>query len=84
MLDRPSTVWTPGSSDLMRRMPSMVSMPSAALVVAGGQREGERVEDEVAGLEAVALGGQVVDAVRDPQLPLDVAGLALLVDAAGR
>ena len=32
------------------------------------------------GLEAVALDGEVVDALGDPQLPLGVAGLALLVD----
>ena len=53
---------------------------AAQVVVAGREREGERVEDEVAGLEAVAVDGEVVDAVRDAQLPLDVAGLALLVD----
>ena len=53
---------------------------AAQVVVAGGQREGERVEDQVLGLQAVALDRQVVDAVRDAHLPLDVAGLALLVD----
>ena len=53
---------------------------AAQVLVAGGQREGERVEDEVARFEAVAVDGEVVDAVGDPQLPLDVAGLALLVD----
>ena len=46
--------------------------------VESGKRE--RVEDQVAGLEAVAVDGEVVDAVGDAQLPLDVAGLALLVD----
>ena len=30
-LDRPSTVDTPGSSALIRRMPSMVSIPSSRL-----------------------------------------------------
>ena len=53
---------------------------AAQVVVAGGQREGQRVEDQVAGLEPVAVDGEVVDAVGDSHLPLDVAGLALLVD----
>ena len=52
----------------------------AEVLVAGGQREGERVEDEVAGGQPVALGGDLVDAVGDLHLPLDVAGLAALVD----
>ena len=79
--DTPSVVYAPGSSALMRRIASMVAMRVAAeVVVAGRQREGQGVEDEVARLEAVAVGGEVVDAVGDPHLPLDVAGLALLVD----
>ena len=48
-LDTPSTVCTPGISALMRRIASIVAHAVAAqVVVARGQREGERVEDEVA------------------------------------
>ena len=53
---------------------------AAQVVVTGRQREGECVEDQVLRLEAVAVDGQVVDPVGDPHLPLDVAGLPLLVD----
>jgi len=53
----------------------------AALLHAGRERQGEGVEEEVAGLEAVAVHGHVVDGARGPQLPLGRAGLALLVDA---
>ena len=74
-------VYAPGISALMRLMASMVSMASrrrSSSPVESGKVE--RVEDEVAGLEAVAVDGEVVDAVGDAHLPLDVAGLALLVD----
>ena len=53
---------------------------AAQVVVAGGQREGQGVEDEVLRLHAVALGGECEQAVGHPHLPVDVAGLALLVD----
>ena len=53
---------------------------AAEVVVAGREREGERVEDQVGGLEAVALDRDVVDALRDAQLPVGGAGLALFVD----
>ena len=53
---------------------------AAEVVVAGRQREGERVEDEVGRFEAVGVHREVGDAVGHPHLPLDVAGLALLVD----
>ena len=52
----------------------------AEVLVARGEREGEGVEDEVGLLEAVGVHGQVDDAPGHPHLPLDVAGLALLVD----
>ena len=79
--DTPSIVNTPGISALMRRIASIVAMRVAAqVVVAGRQRERQRVEDQVARVEAVALRREVVDAVRDAHLPLDVARLALLVD----
>ena len=53
---------------------------AAQVVVAGRERERERVEDEVGRFEAVALDRDVVDALRDPQLPVGVARLALFVD----
>ena len=69
----------------MRRIASMVSMASRRRSSSPvDEREREGVEDEVGGLEAVALDREVVDALGDPQLPLGVAGLALLVDRAGR
>ena len=83
--DRPSTVCAPGSSALMRRMASMVAIASprrSSPPVDSGNVSASKIRS--LGFEAVALDGDVVDAVRDPHLPLDVAGLALLVDAAGR
>ena len=50
------------------------------VVVARRERERERVEDQVARRQPVALGGDLVDAVGDLHLPLDVAGLTTLVD----
>ena len=52
-----------------------------ALLHAGRQGQGEGVEQQVAGLEAVAVDGEVVDGLGRAQLPLGGAGLALLVDA---
>ena len=57
-----------------------VDRVAAQVVVARRQRERQRVEDQVARRQAVALGGDLVDAVGDLHLPLDVAGLAALVD----
>ena len=53
---------------------------AAEVVVAGRQGERQSIEDEVAGFQAVGLGGDLVDPVCDPHLPLEVARLALLVD----
>ena len=53
----------------------------AALLDAGGERERQRVEDEVGRLEPVALDGQVVDLAGGRELRLRGAGLADLVDA---
>ena len=53
---------------------------TAQVVVARRQRERERVEDQVARREAVALGRDLGDAMGDLHLPLDVACLAALVD----
>ena len=52
-----------------------------ALLHARAEGEGERVEEQVAGLEAVAVDGDVVDGLGGLELPLGRAGLALLVDA---
>jgi hypothetical protein len=53
---------------------------SAQIVVAGGERERERVEDQVGRLDAVLVDGEVVDALGDAQLPVGGAGLTFLVD----
>ena len=81
-LESPRMVETPGSSALIGRMPSMVSMPScrlSSMPVESGQREG--VEEQVLGREPVALDRDVADVAGRPQLPLRRSGLALLVDA---
>ena len=52
----------------------------AQVVVAGRQRERQRVEDQVAGRHPVALGGDLVDAMGDLHLPLDVPRWPPLVD----
>ena len=82
MFDSPSTVQTPGISVLMRRIPSIVSMPSwrlSSIPVASGERVA--VEQQVAGLEAVAVDGEVADAAGDVDLAVGGAGLTFLVDA---
>ena len=53
---------------------------AAQVVVAGRERERERVEDEIGGIESVAIDGEVVDATGDAQLPVGVACLAFFVD----
>ncbi len=78
----PTMVPTPGSAALMRRMPSMVSMPSrrlSSMPVDSGSTRGSKSRS--VGVEPVALDGQVVDGLGRPQLPLGGAGLALGVDA---
>ena len=52
----------------------------AQVVATGGEREGEGIEDQVLGPKSVALDGEIVDAMGDPQLPLQSASLTLLVD----
>ena len=52
-----------------------------ALLHAGGQGEGQGVEQEVLGAQPVALDGDVVDGRGRPHLPVGRAGLTLLVDA---
>ena len=59
----------------------VASAVAAALLHARAEGEGQRVEEQVAGLEAVAVDGDVVDGLGRPELPLGRAGLALLVDA---
>ncbi len=53
---------------------------AAQSVVPGAQRERERIEDEIARLEAVPVDGEIVETVRHPQFPVDVSRLSLLVD----
>jgi hypothetical protein len=64
----------PGSSALTRLIASM------EVVLTRRQREREAVEDEVGGLDPVALGGELVDPLGDAELPVRGASLALLVD----
>ena len=65
----------------MRRIASIVAMASRRRSSSPVERgKVERVEDQVARFQSVAVDGQVVDAVGDPHLPLDITGLALLVD----
>ena len=65
--DTPSVVYTPGISALMRRIASMVAMRvTAQVVVAGRERERQRVEDQVARVRARSgRRREVVDAVGD-------------------
>ena len=79
--DSPRTVDAPGqlgldAADRFDRLHRV----AAEVVVAGRQRERERVEDEVGGLDPVALLRDVVDALGDAQLPVGGARLTFLVD----
>ena len=65
----PSTVLQRGSAALMSAIPSMVSTRGADVVaVAGADREDQRIEDDVLGLDAVALGQNLVRALGDREL----------------
>ena len=78
--ETPSEVLTPGISSLTRRMPSIVSTADGLpLVVAGGQRERQDVEDQRLALEAVLL-AQLGDALGDLDLAVGGLGHADLVD----
>src|ERR1035437_5888443 len=109
MLESPRMVRTPGISALMRRIASIVSMPSrrdstmpvesgsasAAMKMsaaflrparprldhAGRERQRECVDEDVRGVEAVALDGELGDVARGADLPLRGTRLALLIDA---
>src|SRR5436189_4841142 len=61
---------------MIRRPPRSTLFPYTTLF-----RSRQRVEEQVLGIEAVALDGDVVDRTGRPQLPLAVTGLAGLVDA---
>ena len=81
-LESPRMVETPGSSrldapDALDRLDPVL----AALLHARRQRQGQRVEEQVLGGQAVALHGDVADVAGGAHLPLRRAGLALLVDA---
>ena len=52
----------------------------AVVLVAGGDREGERVEQDVVGRDAVPVDGEVVQALGDLELSLWRLGHALFVD----
>ena len=82
MFDSPSTVQTSGISVLMRRMPSIVSMPSLRLssipVASVSVLQSNSRSD---GLDAVPVDRQVADAAGDLDLPVGGARLTLLVDA---
>ncbi len=54
---------------------------AAALLDAGGQGECQGIEEQVTGVDAIALGSQVVDGLGRPQLPFGGTSLALGVDA---
>ena len=82
MLESPRMVRTPGSSALIRRIASMVSMPSrrdSTIPVESGRAK--RVDEDVLGVEAVARDGEVGDGARGADLPLGRARLSLFVDA---
>ena len=67
----PSEVSTPGRSALIRRMPSMrLDGRVGELRVAGGQGEGQRIEDQRLRAQAVLVDGDIVDAPGDLQLAL--------------
>ncbi len=53
----------------------------AAFLHAGRERQGERVDQQVGSLEAVAADGKIVDRLRGAQLPVGGSRLALGVDA---
>ena len=81
MLERPSTVDEPGSS-VLGPADRLDGLDAVAAEVFGArtEREGEHVEDEVGGVDAVALDREVVDAPADAELVVGDAGLALFVD----
>ena len=53
---------------------------AAEVFLAGAEREREAVEDEIGRIDAVALDGEVVDALAHRDLPVGGARLALFVD----
>ena len=79
--ETPSEVFTCGISALIALMPSIVSTADGPpLLVAGREREGEAVEDQQLGVEAVLLAAEVADALRDLDLALGRLGHPDLVD----
>ena len=69
--ETPSDVLTPGISSLIARMPvDRRDRRRAPLLVAGRQRERERVEDQQLGVEAVLVAGELLDPLRDLDLAL--------------
>ena len=80
--EMPSVVCTPGvpALELADRLDRLQRV-AADLLLPGGDREGEGVDDDVLDVHAVVRGQVADEPVRDPDLPLGGAGLALLVDA---
>ena len=80
-LETPSEVWTPGISVLIARIPSIVATALGRHSGSpGGQGEGEAVEDERVGVQAVLLAAQLRDPLGDLQLALGGLGHPDLVD----
>ena len=82
MFDRPRVVWTSGRSalDLADRLDRLDAVPSG-LLLAGGDREGQAVDDDVAARGCPQLPVRSLDQpVGDLDLPLGRTRLALLVD----
>ena len=80
-LETPSEVLTPGQlgldqADALDRL----DRGRLPLVVAGGEREGQRVEDQQLGVEPVLVADELVDALGDLELALARLGHADLVD----
>ena len=53
---------------------------AAQVVVARRKREGKRIKNKITGFQAVAIYGEVVNAVSNPQFPFDVASLTFFID----
>ena len=81
MFDRPSMIWHSGNSfrDPLDRLQG--PKPELAVVlVAGADGEGQRVEDQVVGRQAVPHAGEVVQTLGDLHLARRLLGHADLVD----
>ena len=82
MFERPRVVWTSRVAllELLDRVDRLDAVP-ADLLLTGGDREGQAVDDDVLDPHAPVLGEVLDEAERHAGLPLRGAGLPLLVDA---